>query len=115
MAELVGDGATADATQIKLPAAGGPSGPSRRSPGPREGPVSPGTRSPTSTPTPLDARGARARCGYQDDTSARARRSGDGDRKQGDDGHTLGAAGAIEAIMTIQTISGEACVPPTST
>jgi 3-oxoacyl-[acyl-carrier-protein] synthase II len=27
-------------------------------------------------------------------------------------GHTLGAAGAIEAIMTIQTIR-ESCVPPT--
>jgi 3-oxoacyl-[acyl-carrier-protein] synthase II len=112
LAELVGYGATADATHITLPAAGG------------IGAV-------------RAARRALEKAGLAGDeiahVNAHATSTPEGDRAEllairtifGDHagavtvtanksmiGHTLGAAGAIEAIMTIQTIR-ESCVPPT--
>src|SRR5258706_7717529 len=112
LAELVGYGATADATHITLPAAGG------------IGAV-------------RAARRALEKAGLTGDeiahVNAHATSTPEGDRAElqairtifGEHagavtvtanksmiGHTLGAAGAIEAIMTIQTIR-ESCVPPT--
>ena len=112
LAELVGYGATADATHITLPAAGG------------IGAV-------------RAARRALEKAGLAGDeiahVNAHATSTPEGDRAEllairtifGEHagavtvtanksmiGHTLGAAGAIEAIMTIQTIR-ESCVPPT--
>jgi 3-oxoacyl-[acyl-carrier-protein] synthase II len=112
LAELVGYGATADASHITLPAAGG------------IGAV-------------RAARRALEKAGLSADqiahVNAHATSTPEGDRAElqairtifGEHldavtvtanksmiGHTLGAAGAIEAIMTIQTIR-ESCVPPT--
>jgi 3-oxoacyl-[acyl-carrier-protein] synthase II len=112
LAELVGYGATADATHITLPAAGG------------IGAV-------------RAARRALEKAGLAGDeiahVNAHATSTPEGDRAElqaiktifGEHagavtvtanksmiGHTLGAAGAIEAIMTIKTIR-ESCVPPT--
>jgi 3-oxoacyl-[acyl-carrier-protein] synthase II len=112
LAELVGYGATADASHITLPAAGG------------IGAV-------------RAARRALEKAGLGPDqiahVNAHATSTPEGDRAEllairtifGEQagavtvtanksmiGHTLGAAGAIEAIMTIQTIR-ESCVPPT--
>jgi 3-oxoacyl-[acyl-carrier-protein] synthase II len=112
LAELVGYGATADASHITLPAAGG------------IGAV-------------RAARRALEKAGLSADqiahVNAHATSTPEGDRAElqairtifGEHvgavtvtanksmiGHSLGAAGAIEAIMTIQTIR-ESCVPPT--
>jgi 3-oxoacyl-[acyl-carrier-protein] synthase II len=112
LAELVGYGATADASHITLPAPGG------------IGAVK-------------AARRAMEKAGLTiadiDHVNAHATSTPEGDKAElqaiktifGDDagrisitanksmlGHTLGAAGAIEAIITIQTIR-EGCVPPT--
>jgi 3-oxoacyl-[acyl-carrier-protein] synthase II len=112
LAELVGYGATADATHITLPAPGG-AGAVRA------------------------ARRALEKAGLQpsdiDHVNAHATSTPEGDKAElqaihtifGEHapklsitanksmlGHTLGAAGAIEAIATIQTIR-EGCVPPT--
>jgi 3-oxoacyl-[acyl-carrier-protein] synthase II len=112
LAELVGYGATADASHITLPAAGG------------IGAVK-------------AARRALEKAGLSADqirhVNAHATSTPEGDKAElqaiatifGDGagdititanksmiGHTLGAAGAIEAIVTIQTIR-ESCVPPT--
>jgi 3-oxoacyl-[acyl-carrier-protein] synthase II len=112
LAELVGYGATADASHITLPAAGG------------IGAVKAAQRA-------LEKSGL----GVHDvaHVNAHATSTPEGDRAElqairaifgeraGDVtvtanksmiGHTLGAAGAIEAIVTIQTIR-ESCVPPT--
>jgi 3-oxoacyl-[acyl-carrier-protein] synthase II len=112
LAELVGYGATADASHITLPAAGG------------IGAVKAARRA-------LEKSGL----GVEDiaHVNAHATSTPEGDRAElqairtifgeraGDVtitanksmiGHTLGAAGAIEAIVTIQTIR-ESCVPPT--
>jgi 3-oxoacyl-[acyl-carrier-protein] synthase II len=112
LAELVGYGATADASHITLPAPGG------------IGAV-------------RAARRAIEKAGIApsdiDHVNAHATSTPEGDKAElqaiktilGDDasrvsitankslmGHTLGAAGAIEAVMTVQTIR-EGCVPPT--
>jgi 3-oxoacyl-[acyl-carrier-protein] synthase II len=112
LAEIVGYGATADASHITLPAPGG------------IGAVRAAQR-------------ALAKAGLQPTdvahVNAHATSTPEGDRSEllairtifGDDaprvpitanksmiGHTLGAAGAIEAIITIQTMR-EGCVPPT--
>jgi 3-oxoacyl-[acyl-carrier-protein] synthase II len=112
LAELVGYGATADASHITLPAAGG------------IGAVRAARRA-------LEKAGLEA--GEIDHVNAHATSTPEGDRAElqairtifGEKagavtvtanksmiGHTLGAAGAIEAIITIQTIR-ESCVPPT--
>ena len=112
LAEIVGYGATADASHITLPAPGG------------IGAV-------------RAARRALAKAGLEPSdvvhVNAHATSTPEGDKAElqairtifGDDapnvsitanksmiGHTLGAAGAIEAIVTIQTIR-EGCIPPT--
>ena len=112
LAELVGYGATADASHITLPAPGG------------IGAV-------------RAARRASEKAGITasdiDHVNAHATSTPEGDKAElqairtifGEDatrisitankslmGHTLGAAGAIEAVMTVQTIR-EGCVPPT--
>lgn len=112
LAELVGYGATADASHITLPAPGG------------IGAVRAARRA-------LEKAGLDA--GTIDHVNAHATSTPEGDRAElqsmrtilGDRvgsvpitanksmlGHSLGAAGAIEAIVTIQTIR-EGCVPPT--
>ena len=112
LAELVGYGATADASHITLPAAGG------------IGAVRAARRA-------LEKAGLEA--GEIDHVNAHATSTPEGDRAElqairtifGEKagavtvtanksmiGHTLGAAGAIEAIITVQTIR-ESCVPPT--
>ena len=112
LAELVGYGATADASHITLPAPGG------------IGAVRAARRA-------LEKAGMTP--GDIDHVNAHATSTPEGDKSElqairtifGDDvgrvsvtanksmmGHTLGGAGAIEAIITIQTIR-ESCVPPT--
>ncbi len=112
LAELVGYGATADGYHLTLPAPGG------------AGAVRAARRA-------LEKAGLEA--SDLDHVNAHATSTPEGDRTEllaiatilGDDakrvsvtanksmlGHTLGAAGAIEAIVTIQTIR-EGCVPPT--
>jgi 3-oxoacyl-[acyl-carrier-protein] synthase II len=112
LAELVGYGATADASHITLPAPGG------------IGAVRAARRALEKAGlTPADI----------DHVNAHATSTPEGDKAElqairtifGDDverisitanksmiGHTLGAAGAIEAVVSIQTIR-EGCVPPT--
>jgi len=112
LAELIGYGATADASHITLPAPGG------------AGAVRAARRA-------LEKAGATA--DEVDHVNAHATSTPEGDKSElqaiwtilGDRapdvpitanksmvGHTLGAAGAIEAIITIQSIR-ESCVPPT--
>ena len=112
LAELVGYGATADASHITLPAPGG------------IGAVRAARRA-------IEKAGITA--SDIDHVNAHATSTPEGDKAElqairtifGEDatrisitankslmGHTLGAAGAIEAVMTVQTIR-EGCVPPT--
>ena len=109
LAELVGYGATADASHITLPAPGG------------IGAVRAARRALEKAGVSADA---------IDHVNAHATPGGDkaelqaiksilGERagavpvgQQVDDGHTLGAAGAIESIVTVMTIR-ESCIPPT--
>ncbi|MBA2700457.1 MAG: beta-ketoacyl-ACP synthase II [Chloroflexi bacterium] len=112
LAELLGYGATADASHITLPAPGG------------HGALRAARRA-------LDKAGLTP--AEIDHVNAHATSTPEGDKAElqamralfGDDagrvsitanksmlGHTLGAAGAIEAIVTVQTIR-EGCVPPT--
>jgi 3-oxoacyl-[acyl-carrier-protein] synthase II len=112
LAELVGYGATADASHITLPAPGG------------IGAVRAARRA-------IEKAGIEA--GDIDHVNAHATSTPEGDKAElqaiktifGDVaerpsitankslmGHTLGAAGAIEAVLTVQTIR-EGCVPPT--
>jgi 3-oxoacyl-[acyl-carrier-protein] synthase II len=112
LAELVGYGATADASHITLPAPGGIGAvrAARRAiekAGIRPGDIQHVNAHATSTPE-----------GDRAELQAIATIFGDGagdvaiTANKSMIGHTLGAAGAIEAIATIQTIR-DGCVPPT--
>ena len=112
LAELVGYGATADASHITLPAPGG-IGAVRAA---RRALEKAGLRPEewtTSTPTrrrrPRATRPSSRRSGR---SSATTRRSVSITANKSMLGHTLGAAGAIEAIVTILAIR-DGCVPPT--
>ena len=113
LAELVGYGATADASHITLPAPGGIGRRPGRPAGAREGRPRRPTTSTTSTPTrprrPRATRPSSRRSGRSSATGA-GRVSVTANKSML--GHTLGAAGAIEAIVTILTIR-DGCVPPT--
>jgi 3-oxoacyl-[acyl-carrier-protein] synthase II len=111
-AELIGYGATADASHITLPAPGGIGAVKAAERALRKAGLEPGdiahvNAHATSTPE-------------GDKAELQAIRTIFGDRagevtvtsNKSMIGHTLGAAGAIEAIITIQTIR-ESCVPPT--
>ena len=112
LAEIVGYGATADASHITLPAPGG------------IGAVRAARRALEKAglePAAIDHVNAHATSTPEGDKSElQAIRTILGDRasevsitaNKSMIGHTLGAAGAIEAIVTIQTIR-EGCVPPT--
>jgi 3-oxoacyl-[acyl-carrier-protein] synthase II len=112
LAELVGYGATGDASHITLPAPGG------------IGAVRAARRALEKaglTPADLDHVNAHATSTPEGDKSElQAIRTILGDRaadvpitaNKSMVGHTLGAAGAIEAIVTIQSIR-EGCIPPT--
>ena len=112
LAELVGYGATADASHITLPAPGG------------IGAVRAARRALAKAgmePTEIDHLNAHATSTPEGDkTELAAIRTIFGDHAPNVSvtanksmlGHTLGAAGAIEAIVTIQTIR-TGCVPPT--
>ena len=112
LAELVGYGATADASHITLPAPGG------------IGAVRAARRALEKaglTPDDIDHVNAHATSTPEGDKAElQAIRTIFGDRRRASrsrptsrcSGHTLGAAGAIEAIATILTIR-EGCVPPT--
>jgi 3-oxoacyl-[acyl-carrier-protein] synthase II len=112
LAEIVGYGATADASHITLPAPGGVGavGAARRAL--RKAGLEPSdivhvNAHATSTPEGDKAELQAIRAIFGEDApklSITANKSMIG--------HTLGAAGAIEAIVTIQTIR-EGCVPPT--
>ena len=112
LAELVGYGATADASHITLPAAGGIGAvkAARRAlekSGLAVEDIAHVNAHATSTPE-----GDRAE--LQAIRTIFGERAGDVTITANKSmiGHTLGAAGAIEAIVTIQTIR-ESCVPPT--
>ena len=113
LAELVGYGATADAFHITLPPPGGigavraarralqKAGPERR------------PTSTTSTPTPRRRRkatGPSSRRSGRSSATTRPRVAITANKSM--TGHTLGAAGAIEAAITILTLRN-GCVPPT--
>ena len=106
LAELVGYGATADASHITLPAPGGDRRRPGRPAGAREGRPRGRRRSTTSTPTRPRRRRAtrpssrRIRTLFGDQRRRRSRVTANKSML----GHTLGAAGAIEAIATIQAI-----------
>jgi 3-oxoacyl-[acyl-carrier-protein] synthase II len=112
LAEIIGYGATADASHITLPAPGG------------IGAVRAANRAIAKAgigPDDLDHINAHATSTPEGDKAElQAMRTILGDRapavpitaNKSMIGHTLGAAGAIEAIVTIQTIR-ESCVPPT--
>ena len=112
LAEIVGYGATADASHITLPAPGG-IGAVRAA---RRALVKAGLE-----PDAIDHVNAHATSTPEGDkTELQAMKTMFGDRaanvtvtsNKSMIGHTLGAAGAIEAIVTILTIR-ESCVPPT--
>ena len=112
LAELIGYGATADASHITLPAPGGIGAvrAARRAiakAGIDLGEIAHVNAHATSTPMGDEAelQAIRTLLGdHAPDISITANKSMLG--------HTLGAAGAIEAVVTIQTIR-ESCVPPT--
>ncbi len=112
LAELVGYGATADATHITLPAAGGIGAvrAARRAlekAGLAGDEIAHVNAHATSTPEGVRAELLAIRTIFGEHAGAVTVTA-----NKSMIGHTLGAAGAIEAIMTIQTIR-ESCVPPT--
>jgi 3-oxoacyl-[acyl-carrier-protein] synthase II len=112
LAELVGYGATADASHITLPAPGGIGAVRAARRALRKAGVEPSDIAHLNAHATSTPEGDRA--------ELQAIRTIFGDRagavtvtaNKSMIGHTLGAAGAIEAIVTIQTIR-EGCVPPT--
>ena len=113
LAELIGYGATADASHITLPAPGGIGAVRAARRALDEGRPRRRRTSTTSTPTrrrrPKATRPSSRRSRRSSATTPATSRSR---RNKSMIGHTLGAAGAIEAIVTILTIR-EGCVPPT--
>jgi 3-oxoacyl-[acyl-carrier-protein] synthase II len=111
-AELIGYGATADASHITLPAPGGIGAVRAAERAMRKAGVEPRdivhvNAHATSTPEGDKAELQAIRTIFGDDAGSVTVTS-----NKSMIGHTLGAAGAIEAIITIQTIR-ESCVPPT--
>ena len=113
LAELVGYGATADASHITLPAPGGIGAVRAARRALDEGRPRRRPTSTTSTPTRRRRpRATRPSCRRSGRSSASTRRAVSITANKSMLGHTLGAAGAIEAIVTILTIR-DGCVPPT--
>jgi 3-oxoacyl-[acyl-carrier-protein] synthase II len=111
-AELIGYGATADASHITLPAPGGIGAVRAAERALRKAGLEPRdivhvNAHATSTPEGDKAELQAIRTIFGDDAGSVTVTS-----NKSMIGHTLGAAGAIEAIITIQTIR-ESCVPPT--
>jgi 3-oxoacyl-[acyl-carrier-protein] synthase II len=111
-AEIIGYGATADASHITLPAPGGIGAVRAAERALRKAGLEPRdivhvNAHATSTPEGDKAELQAIRTIFGDHASSVTVTS-----NKSMIGHTLGAAGAIEAIMTIQTIR-ESCVPPT--
>jgi 3-oxoacyl-[acyl-carrier-protein] synthase II len=111
-AELIGYGATADASHITLPAPGGIGAVRAAERAMRKAGVEPRdivhvNAHATSTPEGDKAELQAIRTIFGDHAGSVTVTS-----NKSMIGHTLGAAGAIEAIITIQTIR-ESCVPPT--
>jgi 3-oxoacyl-[acyl-carrier-protein] synthase II len=111
-AELIGYGATADASHITLPAPGGIGAVRAAERAMRKAGVEPRdivhvNAHATSTPEGDKAELQAIRTIFGDGAGSVTVTS-----NKSMIGHTLGAAGAIEAIITIQTIR-ESCVPPT--
>jgi 3-oxoacyl-[acyl-carrier-protein] synthase II len=111
-AELIGYGATADASHITLPAPGGIGAVRAAERAMRKAGVEPRdivhvNAHATSTPEGDKAELQAIRTIFGDEAGSVTVTS-----NKSMIGHTLGAAGAIEAIITIQTIR-ESCVPPT--
>jgi 3-oxoacyl-[acyl-carrier-protein] synthase II len=112
LAELIGYGATADASHITLPAPGGIGAVRAAERAMRKAGLAPAdivhvNAHATSTPEGDKAELQAIRTIFGDGAGAVTVTS-----NKSMIGHTLGAAGAIEAIVTIQTIR-EGCVPPT--
>jgi 3-oxoacyl-[acyl-carrier-protein] synthase II len=111
-AEIIGYGATADASHITLPAPGGIGAVRAAERALRKAGIEPHdiahvNAHATSTPEGDKAELQAIRTIFGDDAGSVSVTS-----NKSMIGHTLGAAGAIEAIVTIQTIR-ESCVPPT--
>ncbi len=111
-AEIIGYGATADASHITLPAPGGIGAVRAAQRAMRKAGIGPDdiahvNAHATSTPEGDKAELQSIRTTFGDHAGAVTVTS-----NKSMIGHTLGAAGAIEAIVTIQTIR-ESCVPPT--
>ena len=111
-AEIIGYGATADASHITLPAPGGIGAVRAAQRAMRKAGIGPAdiahvNAHATSTPEGDRAELQAIRTTFGDHAGAVTVTS-----NKSMIGHTLGAAGAIEAIVTIQTIR-EGCVPPT--
>ena len=113
LAELVGYGATADAYHITLPAPGGIGAVrAARRALEKAGLAAVGDR-PRQRPRDVDAGGRQGRApGDPRRSSASTRPAVPITANKSMLGHTLGAAGAIEAIATIQAMR-DGCVPPT--
>jgi 3-oxoacyl-[acyl-carrier-protein] synthase II len=112
LAEIIGYGATADASHITLPAPGGIGAVRAAERALRKAGVEPTeiahvNAHATSTPEGDKAELQALRTIFGDHAGAISVTA-----NKSMIGHTLGAAGAIEAIVTIQTIR-ESCVPPT--
>ena len=112
LAELIGYGATADASHITLPAPGGIGAVRAAERAMRKAGLAPAdivhvNAHATSTPEGDKAELQAIRTIFGEGAGAVTVTS-----NKSMIGHTLGAAGAIEAIVTIQTIR-EGCVPPT--
>ena len=112
LAELVGYGATADASHITLPAPGGIGAVRAARRAIEKAGLEPADDRPRQRPCDLDARGRQGRAPGDQDDLRRPRGEVAITANKSMLGHTLGAAGAIEAIVTILTIR-EGCVPPT--
>ena len=112
LAELVGYGATADASHVTLPAPGGIGAVKAARRALEKAGLTPSGHRPRQRPRDLDARGDRSEL-----QAIHTIFGGDAGRisvtaNKSMLGHTLGAAGAIEAIVSILTIR-DSCVPPT--
>ena len=113
LAELIGYGATADASHITLPAPGGIGAVRAAQRALAKAGIDAERDRPRQRPRDVHARRAtRPSSRRSGRSSATAPRTVSITANKSMLGHTLGAAGAIEAIATILTIR-ESCVPPT--
>ena len=113
LAELVGYGATADASHITLPAPGGIGAVRAARPGAREGGPRPVRGGPRQRPRHVHARGRQGRAGGDPDDPRRPRPEGGRDGQQVDAGPHAGCGRCRGGDRDDRDAAARGCVPPT--